>query len=391
MRESNCCFKALGTLSCLVVVFSTCALGESHRIFVKNAARDGGYSLLAVAFDEICTEVESIRSITDEENFLPGQFAVRGDKLFYQTCQRLPPKYGSQRYRSFLSDTINGASRAELTAVSALETDIGGVGQPSFSNDGRKLAFTLPKRVQHPEEGVAVESLAIYTYDIEKGKVEEIVPFGDYCQRPVFSPDDRWIAFYRAPLDIVLWGGDCSRRDTYGHQLCVVPSGGGEVRVLSPALSSVSMERPAPPSWSPDGKRILFMGLYVEPDADDNQAKTIGIYMVDSEGGDIEPLTPDTKETPASCPSWSPDGTRMAYLQAGEVRVMDINTRESRVVVSGAKGRYRCKWAPEGELIAYNEREGLVDYLCVTSADGMRQLRRLATINSWSLAFEWAR
>lgn len=55
------------------------------------------------------------------------------------------------------------------------------------------------------------------------------------------------------------------------------------------------------PSWSPDGKKIVF-----ESDRDGNAE----IYLTDLDGGEVKRLTDDAANLD---PSWSPDGTRIAF------------------------------------------------------------------------------
>ena len=54
------------------------------------------------------------------------------------------------------------------------------------------------------------------------------------------------------------------------------------------------------PSWSPDGKHILFIS-------------TADIYVMDADGGNPKNLTNHRRQNEFS-PSWSPDGERIVFV-----------------------------------------------------------------------------
>jgi dipeptidyl aminopeptidase/acylaminoacyl peptidase len=90
------------------------------------------------------------------------------------------------------------------------------------------------------------------------------------------------------------------------------------------------------PSWSPDGTRIAFVSSRHE---DWDIVPASDVYLVPADGGEPQRLT----ETEGSCsgPSWSPDGSRIAYLYTpglfdeprhGRVAVIDVRSRRRTLV-----------------------------------------------------------
>ena len=75
------------------------------------------------------------------------------------------------------------------------------------------------------------------------------------------------------------------------------------------------------PTWSPDGKKILFSS---------NRSGYFNLYIVDVESGDVERLTDsDFHEYHGS---WSPNGSRIAYLSTkmGEPHLYLMNSDGTR-------------------------------------------------------------
>ena len=60
------------------------------------------------------------------------------------------------------------------------------------------------------------------------------------------------------------------------------------------------------PSWSPDGKQIVFVGLTQK----ENEYQS---YIVSSQGGAVRRLLP-RDGGPQTDPNWSPDGKKIVYF-----------------------------------------------------------------------------
>jgi Tol biopolymer transport system component len=93
---------------------------------------------------------------------------------------------------------------------------------------------------------------------------------------------------------------------------------------------------------SPDGKRVV----YVVHTGDEDETGTL--YIVDADGGQ-----PVRIADVAESPTFSPDGTQIAYLSAGEhVWVMNADGTDAREILVGEQGVSDLQWSPAGDRIA---------------------------------------
>jgi Tol biopolymer transport system component len=144
--------------------------------------------------------------------------------------------------------------------------------------------------------GGIARATAIFVMNADGSGVRKLVDGGLEQTSPAWSPDGRWIAFSRCTF--FTESGVCS-----SAQIVVVRPDGSGARDVTEPVAQVSVTD-SKPSWSPDGRRIVFTRTL---SFGDNQ-----IWVVRADGQGLTRLLADDAEGDHN-PSWSPDGTRIVF------------------------------------------------------------------------------
>jgi len=109
------------------------------------------------------------------------------------------------------------------------------------------------------------------------------------------------------------------------------------------------------PTWSPDGTRIAFT----------SGCETIQAYIINADGSNVVNIS--ISEDDNGWPAWSPDGEKIALRAYKDgisgIFVMDIKTGS---VANLAKAGFDPSWSPDGTKIAFSRGKGIG----VINADG---------------------
>jgi len=185
-------------------------------------------------------------------------------------------------------------------------------------------------------------------------------------EAPSFSPDGAWIVYDASPDDPAAPG--------FHTTLWLMRSDGGDQHELVPGSDGFDVE----PAFSPDGGSLAFIRIRKAMGRSNQQS---ALFVSGADGSGARQLTPWGKS--AESPSWSPDGTRIAYYDSAEsggsksIYLIRPDGTDNRVLVQGrATGQAaRAAFSPDGTRIAFacGAHEGRPSFdidLCVMNADG---------------------
>ena len=191
-------------------------------------------------------------------------------------------------YEIYVMD-VDGGNLQNLTNHRAWD------GSPSWSPDGKRIAF-LSRRDGHVMHGIPTSE--IYVMDADGRNQQNLTNNPSSDSSPSWSPDGKRIAF------------DSNREGRFNWEIYAIDADGGNLQRLTNNPDDNGHPDDRYPSWSPDGKRIIFSARR-EGHFENKFAVTYEIYVMDVDGGNQQRLTNNrNNELP---PVWSPDGKRIAF------------------------------------------------------------------------------
>jgi serine/threonine protein kinase/Tol biopolymer transport system component len=197
---------------------------------------------------------------------------------------------------------------SDLTST-LMTTDPGYEGEPTFSPDGRTIAYVADR------DG----NFEIYLQQISGGPAINLTKNPGADIQPAFSPDGREIAFV----------SDRSSRSEVFHAAPRLPLVGGDVWVM-PAFGGPARKIVADgnfPSWTPDGTALLYVhGTF----------RNARIARIPSDGGEARdiPIT-EAQVFRYFSPHLSADGRWLLYQNGGQIEVVAAEGGKPHIVARG--------------------------------------------------------
>lgn len=335
--------------------------------FVEPAAAAAASRMLTV------DDVIAVREASDPRLSPDDQWVA----YVVRTADPVKDKHNSHLWMS----SWDGKQSIQLTHSTESESS------PRWSPDGKSLAFLTARGENDPPQQV-------WLLDRLGGEAQPLTGFNGEVVDFSWSPDGKKLALIVADEDLTkLRGADKDKtpppividryyfkEDGAGYMssrrqhLYVFDVATRKGEMITPGRFNESM-----PSWSPDGTRIAF---YSKRSEDPDRNNQFGLYTIEPRTGATPMLVTkfqgDTGDSWMSPPVWRPDGREIAFITAGDPKLIFYSVHNLAVVSSsGGAARLVTKaldrnvtdpqWSADGRTLYFLLEDDLSQVLARVS------------------------
>lgn len=244
-------------------------------------------------------------------------------------AQAAPPKkilFASNRdnkaFLNLYSMNADGSGQTRLGKSDTLDFD------PIWSPDGKQIVFVSFANLQDKKTQISL-------MNADGSQRKTIASLDDMAFSPAWSPDGKHIAFAST-------GGQATGSGSPKFVLHIMDADGKNRKDLGEGI---------PSAWSQDGKSLLF-AKYVKKG---NDVKPF-LYTMDGDGSNAKSLG----DTEAVMGTWSPDGKRIAYMgtemgSAPNIYVMNADGSAKTRLSDPMSIDFGPQWSADGKHILFTQ------------------------------------
>ena len=273
---------------------------------------------------------------------------------------------------------------------------------PDWSPDGKHIVFA-----RAPTKG----AYSIWTVTADGSDLHRLSPpcrAGGEIPKcpaddgwPVWSPDGKQIAFQRLSGALRPKGSTINTaKGIYRDELAVMDANGRDVRTL--LWLGPWRGDPQAPAWSPDGKRLVFLGNYMNSKTNGTGCECRTLYTINTDGSGLRRLTPPSIK-PGGRPDWSPDGQTILFRTHPTEDHTGIGANLYTIHPDGSDLRQLThfpaydyvlegSYSPDGKQIVFATNDGAVGSgkpdLYTMASDGT-QMHRITRTTNWETSADW--
>jgi Tol biopolymer transport system component len=187
---------------------------------------------------------------------------------------------------------------------------------PSWSPDGSQIACDTHWSTGSGDGG------GIYVFSVNTGSYTQLTHSAD-DHNAIWSPDGSKIAFYRQEQD-----------SNYTQSIYIMGSDGSGLTRLTEGVN---------PAWSPDGSKIAFISNKI--------GSVYKLFVIQSDGsGEVNlmsaPGAPEITWFGDWTPSWSPDGKKLVFEAYGDIYTINIDGSSLKRITTDYQSTAPV-WSPE--------------------------------------------
>jgi Tol biopolymer transport system component len=214
---------------------------------------------------------------------------------------------------------------------SQVSTGDGAEAYPSFSPDGKRLAYSA-------RESAKIGGYHIFVREVPGGTPKQLTKGEGNDVAPVFSPDGATLAFLRV--------------EEGSTRYLVIPADGGEERQVAESGPAPDADKPSPSvGWAPDGKSLAVVAF--------TEDKPGVIAMVPAAGGKTQPITKPAEGTEGdSTPAISPSGSTVAFVRhtqnGADIFLCETNGDGARRLTFDDHSIRGIAWSRDGQDLIYS-------------------------------------